>query len=159
MQELTTTAIIVMDVAEPESLEDNPSDYNKFYYQEQEANEAFIRYLNIRLNELKSQGAKIIDSTYVGEVNKLIDVEFDEKIITLQDLKKFIIKNNITHLVYTGMHYNACVYFTRPTSAAQMTSFVQQVSVAVQLTRALPYTYFNGIMRHSQYPNIVQILL
>ena len=132
MIDYKNTGIVVMDVGQPK---------NSYRYDEElETNNAFVLYLNKRLYDLKKQGAKIIEINYISpnDSHPLLDIEFDLSTLSSTVLKKYIKRNNIEHLIYTGFHYPICTNDARELSSYKLrkNKHLKQVSIAVQLTRS-----------------------
>jgi len=102
---MNNIGIVVMDVCAPE--------YSYDYYLEKETNDKFVDYLNSRLQDLKNQGAKIIEINYMSKTHPALTVDFDISTISMKDLNRFINKHNIKHIVYTGFHYPICTNSSR----------------------------------------------
>lgn len=124
--------IVVIDVGLPK---------NSYRYgEEKSTNDAFVSYLNQRLHDLKKQGAKIIEINYVSpnDPHPLLDIDFDLSTLSPTVLKKYIKRNNIEHLIYTGFHYPICTNNARELSSYKLrkNKHLKKVSIAVQLTRS-----------------------
>jgi len=129
--------IVVMDVGLPQ---------NSYRYNEEKStNDAFVSYLNQRLHDLKKQGAKIIEINYISldSTHPLIDTEFDLRTLNLKELEEYIKRSGIKHLIYTGFHYPICTNGERELSSYNLESNknLEQVSIAVQLTRSISRDY------------------
>lgn len=146
--------IVVMDVGLPK---------NSYRYDEEKStNDAFVSYLNQRLHDLKKQGAKIIEVNYISpdSTHPLIDTEFDLRTLNLKKLKKYIKRSGIKHLIYTGFHYPICTNGKRKLSSYNLESNpnLEQVSIAVQLTRSISRDYTSPLVETHLY-GVRQVIL
>jgi hypothetical protein len=146
-----TTAVLVIDIGEPWQIH--------AYYDEEKANNYFIRFLSEKYNLLQQQGASIIEINYIGNTNSLLDVKFDYSTTDKNKFKKYLIKNNLSCLVYTGFHYPVCTNFGRELSSYNVTDwdFIERVDICPLLTRS--YKNFYGDYIDEDLDRVGQIIL
>lgn len=147
------TAIVVMDLGDEKWIKD--------YYNEYEANNYFVQYLNQRLIDLKKEGLILIEVNYGGGRHNLITVDFDFSTLSEKDFCAYIIDNNIDHLIYAGLHYPTCINNARALSSFRVKKKIKdlKVSIAVQLTRSLEKNYFRPLEYNSEHIDIKKIML
>jgi len=147
------TAIVVMDLGDEKWIKD--------YYNEYEANNYFVQYLNQRLIDLKKEGLILIEVNYGDGRHNLITVDFDFSTLSEKDFCAYIIDNNIDHLIYAGLHYPICINNARALSSFRVKKKIKdlKVSIAVQLTRSLEKNYFQPLEYNSEHIDIKKIML
>lgn len=105
---MNNSAIIVMDVCS--------SRLSKYYDAEIEVNDAFIKFLDIRLKELQNKNFKIIEINYYLIKNEHLTIKYDYSTTNVKQFKRYIKDNNIKNLIYTGFHYGRCTHIARDLS-------------------------------------------
>lgn len=140
------TGIVVVDICDP--------DRSFQYSNEKETNDAFVTYLNCRLQVLKSQGATIIEYNEDHSKHPLLTIEYDYTITNIEEYKEFLKSKTIKHLVYCGFHYPKCLVRSRELSMNRFNfDFINFSSVAIQLTRSTLADYTSPLeanLRHIQ---------
>lgn len=140
------TGIVVVDICDP--------DRSFQYSNEKETNDAFVTYLNCRLQVLKSQGATIIEYNEDHSKHPLLTIEYDYTITNIEEYKEFLKSKTIKHLVYCGLHYPKCLVRSREMSMNRFDfDFINFSSVAIQLTRSTLADYTSPLeanLRHIQ---------
>lgn len=126
--------IVVIDVCDPTK--------HSRYHDESEINDAFVKFLNIRLKDLKTKRAKIIEVNYPSFRHPLLDVEFDFSTVDADEFRKYICENKIEHLIYCGFHYGVCIHRERELSSYNVAKWkIARVSISPFLSRPLESTY------------------
>lgn len=145
------TAVLVIDIGEPRHI--------YAYYDEEKANNYFIQFLSEKYNLLQQKGASIIEINYLGNTNSLLDVNFDYSTTDKNKLKQYLIKNNLTCVVYTGFHYPVCTNFGRELSSYHITDwdFLESIDICPLLTRS--YEEFYGDYINGDLDKVGQIIL
>lgn len=129
--EYNQTAIIVMDICDPE--------YSQDYFEDEETNENFVYFLNNRLKSLQKKGSLIIEVNYIEKRHFGLDIDFDYSTTDKRDLEFYLSNNIIDRLVYTGFHYPVCTNYERELSSYNIEfDFLQRVDIAPFLCRSLP---------------------
>lgn len=134
IENIKKTGIVVVDVCEPKS--------HYKYYEETEINDAFVKFLNVRLKNLSARGAKLIEVNYLKAAHPYLDLKFDFSTIISSEFKEYVVKENLNHLIYCGFHYGVCIHKERELSAYNVASWkIAKVSISPFLTRPLESTY------------------
>lgn len=140
------TGIVVVDICHPNQ--------TFAYNNEKETNDAFVKYLDCRLQVLRTQGATIIEYNENGSKNPLLTIEYDYTITNREEYKEFLKSKTIKHLVYCGLHYPKCLVKSRELSMNRFNfDFINVSSVAIQLTRSTSADYTSPLeanLRHIQ---------
>jgi len=153
MKDFSQTGIVVMDVCDPEKSCD--------YYLEKETNDRFVKYLDSRLNDLKHQGAKIIEINYLIDTHPDLSVKFDLSTIDKDILYKYIEENKIKELIYVGFHYPICITESRELGSYFLTNndYLDKVSIAIQLTRSIKEDFNVPLHKTTEKYSVWQVML
>ena len=110
----------------------------------------FSKFLSIKLNSFKKQGAHINIAMHHHSPNPYFTFYNHQNLTYIEqsdELKQYMDNNNLTQLIICGAHLFKCIS-NRPTGYAKMKTMVPNTKIAITLSRALPQDAFEK----SDYP-------